>query len=76
MFPASVFWSPSLCIYVAMFSNKGLPCFPHIVLISVCGVVGEGDNIKTKPTQPHHARRGIRFMGSYGWKGRLRVSLR
>lgn len=76
MFPASVFWSPSLCIYVAMFSNKGLPCFPHIVLISGCGVVGEGDNIKTKPTQPHHARRGIRFMGSYGWKGRLRVSLR
>lgn len=50
MFPASVFWSPSLCIYVAMFSNKGLPCFPHIVLISGCGVVGEGDNIKTKPT--------------------------
>lgn len=56
MFPAYVFWSPSLCIYVVMFSNKGLPCLPYLVLISSCGVVGEGDSIKTKPTQPYPAR--------------------
>lgn len=58
-----LFWSPSLCIYVAVFSNKGLPCLPHIVLISDCGVVGEEDSVKTKPTQLHPARQGIRFTG-------------
>lgn len=34
MFPARVFWDPDLCVYVAMISNKGLPCFLHIVSLT------------------------------------------
>lgn len=40
MFPAHVFWDPDLCMYVAMFSNKGLPCLLHIVSLTGCGLVG------------------------------------
>lgn len=40
MFPARVFWNPDLCMYVAMFSNKGLPCLLHIVSLTGCELVG------------------------------------
>lgn len=75
MFPAHVFWDPDLCVYVAMFSSKGLPCFLPIVSLIGCGLVGDRNRIE--PNLPSHALPGEASGSWVPWlSGQTNLSLR